>query len=867
MEYSNHVREASLKKEGGDSPCVPAALQKMRSPLGHTAAVAGNQMALQLAGEGTYADKERERQRLSSKYNSNVSGTNFEFEHVLGFSAMNPRNFQRASVRHYEGIQFAYAEIRLAHRLHIGTGKGTKNHMYKMLRKIQRSNDENWFDARMEEFSNHWLEYAKQLTPECKALVLPIVAECRNCEVSETDRRYESSIQEVFIKHMDELMLYIEKSTEICLSCVSGVLQDFLQYQDIRDVYREYVLQEVTNVLYNCIREELGMAPVTDFASVSPIKERGFESDEVYRRDQAAAIYEKGQVGDAVQLNQLGYAAIYDYYRRHGYMKPEMVLITNDSFLHMVECMNQIEAMEAERKIQKPNEDVPSDDKSYRIIQVTAEERCEMILARIAMLHGVYPDVCAEVLVRFYIMEKPGDEGIREAVLELMYRGSIGDKFRTAVDQAEFLAYFQGKSFYADSIGILAQFGISDDEKAFQTVIHNLPNMSVTSMLVVMGQLVSAMNMNQMEDWKRELFSDMCASEFLCTDDLQINLLFGNVQLNQTTFDVLLSIIMNAPSPGNVHDKRLWFRNRIYPFGYLDCMEMVLLAREMGFLWQELINHMMLLPESDNFLNLVSLFRVILTSSDLSLLSEASSVVWRLSGMLSKEALDVQIKFINDAAELLNGLPGPMEDSFEMKGLFAQLLALLTKQPETGEDVDYGLLTLCKFSKCSQEEGADILSGFKSDDPEVLLQSIGLFVESPNCLMLPYYLERVENPNMLVLVLDMLYNQGCDNISLVKEILLRITQLGEHEEIDPFLFTKMLEKLILVDFIQEEKWYIYLVTCAVSQARIAENAVYSQQIYEFFRNLFDGAELPKPVQQQLAYFEKSVKDDWDSYNE
>lgn len=106
-------------------------------------------------------------------------------------------------------------------------------------------------------------------------------------------------------------------------------------------------------------------------------------ADEVYRDHQYAAVSE-GRVGNAIQLNQLGYSVMYQH---DASVSAEARKKADNSFAQMVVNLKSMPYYE-------------KDSHQRREVQVTKEERAEMILARLAMQVGVFPSRKIENIVR-----------------------------------------------------------------------------------------------------------------------------------------------------------------------------------------------------------------------------------------------------------------------------------------------------------------------------------------------------------------------------------------------------------------------------------------------------------------------------------
>ena len=115
-------------------------------------------------------------------------------------------------------------------------------------------------------------------------------------------------------------------------------------------------------------------------------------ADEVYRDDQYVAVSE-GLVGDAIQLNQLGYSVMYQHDRS---VSDKFRWQADNSFAQMVVNLERFPYYEK--------------NSHQRLeVQVTKEERAEMILSRLTMQVGSFPSRNIENIVRriFKIAELP----------------------------------------------------------------------------------------------------------------------------------------------------------------------------------------------------------------------------------------------------------------------------------------------------------------------------------------------------------------------------------------------------------------------------------------------------------------------------
>ena len=115
-------------------------------------------------------------------------------------------------------------------------------------------------------------------------------------------------------------------------------------------------------------------------------------ADEVYRDDQYVAVSE-GRVGDAIQLNQLGYSVMYQHDRS---VSDKFRWQADNSFAQMVVNLERFPYYE-------------KNSHQRFEVQVTKEERAEMILSRLTMQVGSFPSRNIENIVRriFKIAELP----------------------------------------------------------------------------------------------------------------------------------------------------------------------------------------------------------------------------------------------------------------------------------------------------------------------------------------------------------------------------------------------------------------------------------------------------------------------------
>lgn len=739
----------------------------------------GNQGVIQFHGEGTYANAQEERARLSASHGgADTSGAHFQIEHALGFQSANPLNRKRSTVKAYEGILFAYAEIYLAHRLHIGTGKNVKNYRVRNIKSV--SVPEETLNGVLECFEAKIQEFVEQKKEEIQAIVTPVFEAINTKFAGQVDIKL---LQGFLIPFLDQWTGDIGRLVFTFFQMLPEEFRVLFSDTDMQHCLEDVLMERLMSALFKCLQTLLGFTNIYE-PNVMPTKDRGFDTDDDYRDHQRTAVYDDGHMGNAVQLNQLGYARIYQYYTRRGFLNQTEIEIANDSFLWMVENMFEVQVMESD--LEEASELPKIEDVPLRTIQVTPEERCEMVLSRLAMIHGQWPDVCAEALVRYHVIGRHDET--RSAVLELLNLGRVGDLALPVICSPEFMDFFKGTEIFPGICAELAlrQVYIESYMSNLDPLFAELPTMPVRQMIDLMQVFLTVKAQDE------ALLGEICTKMF---GDAPVSLLRQAFGADEPSLECLMEVVdfIKGYRQCAPDDRIYWFGRYIRQASFQFCLEVICQNEQFSLeaFWEIIVKTALSFAEADNLEILWQMLMSIFQGADLELISQSTEILQAIRQKLD-EGEDQRQEFWQETAPFLTGILMQAERIPDIHSVAADLLASFVKEPEEG-GTDYGKHTLDAFG----ENGEAFIQMIESDNPGLIAQAVMEMTGTPLQCMLPSLIDRIKNADALasacLMIMEVLVQGEAEETFDL--LLLRLMELGKHTVISPELLAALITNI------------------------------------------------------------------------
>lgn len=774
--------------------------------------ITGNQQILQLYPQGTYGNKDNERKRLAASHNgADTSGTCFEIEHAIGFAAVNPTEMKRENLTAYESALFAYAEIYLAHRVHIGTGRASNYTMPGILKMPKEIME---MQPSMQQFNSvleNFIQSNSQKFVEVAQLAISAYLE----KLGETrEKKNKKTFMEFLPYYLDHWVSFIQDLGMTFL----GQFDDQSKSDILKNGWADFVKDRCLNQLLSELQLGLRFRRSAKFPYTMML-DRGFESDKDYREHQKAAVYEEQHIGNAVQLNQLGYAQIYDYILRRNPETFTELQIANDSFLYMVEHMLSVEVIDTQGKPDSqtdmpPDKITTKDQILYKTIFVTPEERCEMILARLSMVHKHWPGVLEEALVRFYIIGEYKDPLVRKMVLDTLDKGVVyPEKPRELLEVL--LKYFTNSPLY---IRILQDFytrriDTTTDVEILCNLFYKIPEMPVSEKLDTMSVLIAKLS-SENDDVKK-----MCNELF---GDVSQHLLLQALGICQPVLEDLenVAVIIKGNSKFSAGDQWSWFKRYLKITSFDFCREALRSAKDfkLNDFWGAVVERLLSFSECDDVQTLTELLAIICENQ--LLWNQLEAVLKKIQDLtdVDEDAMDELWQCI---APLLNDLNSALAEFPSIKPIINKLYLLMVNESESDSNQD---------GYPRQQERWQMLgigqelNGVLSDDPQLIVDAITALVVSQRTVFLPALLNQLKDAELMAQVCwialgctEAMEEQERKNaVWLINNLFIRLEELGTREKIG----LNMLIDLLSETPLDMHDALLAITSCIVAQVKM-----------------------------------------------